>query len=180
MEIKKDAEQRFKQEIPPGYKDANKQKENCDNNMYGDYIIWRQILDYAKSKSRNIIFVTQDRKEDWWNRISGKTIGPRIELRKEFSDNTNMDFYMYTVDIFLKIHKNIGRGLILEIRSMEWEDKYNIRVGHFFDLNDDYIAWQVEDGLEEWAKLRENLSQYDITLLDEQGYNEVKALNNKI
>lgn len=180
IEIKKTAEQRYKKEIPPGYKDTNKQKDNCDNNMYGDYIIWRQILDYAKSHSRDIIFITQDKKEDWWYRISGRTIGPRVELRKEFVDTTNMQFNMYTLDNFLQLHKNVGRGLILEIRSMEWEDKYDVHVGHFFDLNDDYIAWQVEDGLKELMKLKERLYQYDISQLNEQEYIEIKELNSKI
>lgn len=180
IEIKKNAEQRYKSEVPPGYKDANKQKASDDNNMYGDYILWKQMLDYSKSKKRNIIFITQDRKDDWWYRISGKTVGPRVELRKEFNDNTNMEFYMYTVDKFLQIHKNISRSLTLEIRSMEWMDKYNVQVGHFFNLNDDFIAWQVEDGIKEMMEMKEKLQEYDIALLDEIGYNEVKELNSKI
>ncbi|MBS6642552.1 MAG: DUF4935 domain-containing protein [Clostridiaceae bacterium] len=180
MDIKKSAEQRYKNEIPPGYKDANKQNASGDNNMYGDYIIWKQILDYSKSGNRNIIFITQDKKEDWWYRISGKTVGPRAELRKEFNDNTKMEFYMYTLDQFLQIHRKISRNITLEIRSLEWEDKYNVQVGHLFDLNDDFIAWQVEDEVKELIEMKERLQQYDITQLNENSYNEVKELQIKI
>lgn len=128
IEIKKSAEQRYKNKVPPGYKDAGKQNASGDNNMYGDYIIWEQILDYSKFNNRNIIFITQDRKEDWWHRISGKTVGPRPELRKEFYDNTKMEFYMYTLDQFLQINRKINRNITSQIRSMEWEDKYNVQV----------------------------------------------------
>lgn len=180
IEIKKSAEQRYNNKVPPGYKDAGKQNASGDNNMYGDYIIWKQILDYSKFNNRNIIFITQDRKEDWWYRISGKTVGPRPELRKEFYNNTKMKFYMYTLDQFLQINRKINRNITSEIRSMEWEDKYNVQVGHFFDLNDDFIAWQVEDGIKEMIEMKEQLQQYDITQLDENSYNKVKELNSKI
>lgn len=43
--IYKQAQQRFDEKIPPGYKD--KDKENSEK--YGDFIIWRQLIDYASS-----------------------------------------------------------------------------------------------------------------------------------
>ena len=179
IDIKKIAEQRYKKEIPPGFKDTNKKKNENDNNMYGDYIIWRQILDYSKVNSCNIIFITQDNKEDWWNRVSGKTLGPRYELRKEFNDVSNMEFHMYSMEKFLKIHKNIGENVISEIKRMELEEKYNIQVGHM-DLSDGYTVWQVEEGLKELMEKKEQLFQYDIMQLDEKGYDEMRNLRDEI
>ena len=82
--------------MPPGYMD-NKKTEN----KYGDLLVWKEILDYATTQSVDIIFVTHDQKEDWWNTNHGKKIGPRIELRKEFYEKTGQRFHMYTMPSFL-------------------------------------------------------------------------------
>lgn len=82
--------------MPPGYGDSKKA-----NNKFGDLLIWKEIIAYAKSKKLDIIFVTHDQKDDWWNDVSGKTIGPRVELRKEFYEETGKMFHMYTMSSFL-------------------------------------------------------------------------------
>ena len=70
--IKEKCKHRFKNEIPPGYKDKKKDGTEC-----GDLILWYQILNMAKDKKLPIILVTDDKKEDWWWISAGKTIGPR-------------------------------------------------------------------------------------------------------
>ena len=105
--IEQDGENRFKNKIPPGYKD-NKKPEN----RFGDLFIWKEIIRYAKSKKVDIIFVTHDQKEDWWNISSNKTIGPRIELRKEFYEETGKMFHMYTMPSFLSFFtENKGKSI---------------------------------------------------------------------
>lgn len=94
--IEQEGEKRFANKIPPGYRDNKK-----STNKYGDLFVWKEIINYSKSKEVDIIFVTHDQKEDWWNTISGKTIGPRIELRKEFYEETKKMFHMYTMSSFL-------------------------------------------------------------------------------
>lgn len=75
-----EAEKRFKLRIPPGFKDIKKDIPY----RYGDYILWRQILDFAKSKNKPVIFVTQDDKSDWWVKDDdGSIISCRPELRLE-------------------------------------------------------------------------------------------------
>lgn len=100
-DIVKEGKIRYEQKTPPGYKDKEKQKENDINNMYGDLIVWKQIIQYAKSEKKDIILVTNDQKEDWWQILHGQTIGPRIELRKEFSKETSQRFHMYTMKGFI-------------------------------------------------------------------------------
>jgi PIN like domain len=92
------AEQRFKDLVPPGYKDDDRKK---DNNKYGDVIIWFQLIEYAKSEKKPIIFVTDDNKEDWWLKHDGQTIRPRPELVQEMLTETGVRFYMYSADRFL-------------------------------------------------------------------------------
>ncbi len=100
-DIYKKGERRFKMKIPPGYADLkDKQPPDC----YGDYVIWRQLIDHAKTQAgKPFVFVTDDAKEDWWQ-LHGKDriIAPRQELREEFQQETNAQFYMYGGDTFLK------------------------------------------------------------------------------
>ena len=95
-EIHKQAEDRFKDQIPPGYKDNGKE----GNRKYGDVVIWFQLLDYAKAHKNPIVFVTDDQKEDWWIKYRGHIIGPRSELIQEMAD-AGVLFYMYQSDQFL-------------------------------------------------------------------------------
>lgn len=91
-QIKKDGKVRYDKEIPPGYKDASKNNSNA----YGDWILWRQLLDSVGAEPRDVIFITDDQKEDWWRREHGKTLGPRPELIEEFkheSGGNRIHFY---------------------------------------------------------------------------------------
>ena len=108
-EIKKEGKERYEKLIPPGYKDEKKKNSvSDDNNAYGDFIIWKQILKYAKTNSVGIVFVTHDQKEDWWNIVKGKTIGPRIELRKEFLEETKQSFHMYSMNGFISEYNRVN------------------------------------------------------------------------
>lgn len=111
--IVEEGKERYAKSIPPGYKDKKKAKDEVDdNNAYGDLVIWKQILKYAKEHEVGIIFVTHDQKEDWWNIIKGKTIGPRIELRREFMDETHQEFHMYSMHAFISTYNEINENLI--------------------------------------------------------------------
>lgn len=109
--ISKEGEKRFSEERPPGYKDA---KAKSGSAKYGDYIVWRQIIDKAQEASRAIIFVTDDLKQDWWQRVSGKTIGPRPELIEEFRAQTGQVFYMYRPEQFVKFATKSGAKVVPE------------------------------------------------------------------
>lgn len=124
---KKDGKQRFAELTPPGYCDAKKQKESAENNSYGDYIIWRQMMDFSISSKKNIVFVTRDQKEDWWNIQCGKTIGPRSELKREFADTTQRSFAMYSIVEFTKfsaIESGVpaSKDVIEEMRTISAEN----------------------------------------------------------
>lgn len=111
-EIAKEGANRYAKKVPPGYMDAQKAKSGEDNNAYGDLFVWKHILKYAKDNGRSIIFVTHDQKEDWWNIVHGKTIGPRVELRKEFYDNATQQFHMYSMDGFIAHFDNGESGAV--------------------------------------------------------------------
>lgn len=103
--IYKEGEKRYKLNVPPGYKDK-KDKEDKDNflyadleyiPMYGDLIIWKQVMEKAVSEEINaVIFITDDVKEDWWYILDSngkKEIGARAELREEIHRNSKISTF---------------------------------------------------------------------------------------
>lgn len=105
-----DSEVRFENKIPPGFKDKNPKDESvfCDGkilykNKYGDLIIWKQAIDYARSGHDKIIFITDDSKTDWWDVDGGETRGPLPALLREMHTEGNVDlFWIYKSDQFLR------------------------------------------------------------------------------
>ena len=105
-EIYKEGEKRYKEKIPPGYSDCkNNGGKKEGNDRFGDLIIWKQILDYAKKTDKPIIFVTDDQKEDWWTKEYNKHVRPRFELKKEFFQISEYSFDIYDLDMFLEKSK---------------------------------------------------------------------------
>jgi hypothetical protein len=125
-ELAAEGEKRYAAEIPPGYKDGKKDASGDPYRRFGDLIVWRQLIAKAKSESKSLIFVTDDKKEDWWIEQSGRTIGPRTELREEFLAAVSKDFWMYTVDLFIEesaklSRKPVSAKVLEEIRTVREE-----------------------------------------------------------
>jgi len=93
------ARKRFSERVPPGFQDADKPEPA----RFGDYVGWRQILDFAVKNNTSVILVTDDSKDDWWRKERGKTFGPRPELIAEFQRCCSGLFYMYPSDRFLAL-----------------------------------------------------------------------------
>jgi rRNA-processing protein FCF1 len=99
--IVQNGKRRYAEEIPPGYKDA--QKPGNPRRPFGDLIIWRELIRYAGAQQIPIVLVSDDRKEDWWGqRVAGKTLGPHPALRAEFAKETGQEFYLYSSEQFLE------------------------------------------------------------------------------
>jgi hypothetical protein len=118
--LAKEAERRKKKLIPTGYLDDDK----TGDRPYGDFYLWRQILDHAKEKKKAIIFVTPERKEDWWEKHSGKTTGPRHELVREAQEYSGQPVLIYQTDFFLKLasqrfNEVLAEGAVEEIRAID-------------------------------------------------------------
>lgn len=95
----KEAQRRVDEKIPPGYLDVDK-----DNGGYGDYFMWSQIIKKSKNIKKPMILVTSERKGDWWQSHSGRTVGPRSELLEEFYIKTEgQQILIYQTDNFLRL-----------------------------------------------------------------------------
>lgn len=116
-EIEEEGAKRYDSCIPPGYKDKSSKTEN----IYGDLIIWKEILRFSESKQCSIIFVSRDFKEDWIQKEHGLVCGPRLELLEEFQEISSGTFYMYNLNQFLE-YANSGIDLLGEPELSEIKD----------------------------------------------------------
>jgi len=146
-----EGKERYKNKIPPGYMDSAKEVKDLEKNPspnfyervkpYGDYIIWRQIIDFAL-KGKDVLFITQDVKEDWFEIQSNRKLGPRHELLDEFTNITGKKIHFYQTDIFLeRLTKTLGKftddAAIEEVKNnAKSEYKINIHYNkEIFDFN---------------------------------------------
>lgn len=113
---------RYENSIPPGYKDVNKKKEGA-RHVYGDLILWLQIIDHAKFYHKNVIFVGDDLKDDWWKKDKGRLNQPREELFKEFRDKAGTEIVFHTTKGFIEASKQkLNDKTIKEVDRVREED----------------------------------------------------------
>ena len=113
--------ERYASRVPPGYMD---EKNKDGEDKYGDYFIWEEMIAAAKARSSHVIFISDDRKEDWILRHDGRDIGPRPELVHEFAARTGQRFYSYPFRAFLEraapyTKVEVSSGAIAEIEKEE-------------------------------------------------------------
>ncbi|WP_428961543.1 PIN-like domain-containing protein [Micromonospora fluostatini] len=88
-ELVAEGRRRFARLIPPGYLDA--EKANQVEEGTGDFLLWEQLIAYARVDGRDILFVTRDVKADWWRLGQlGAPLGPRPELVDEMWDRAGV------------------------------------------------------------------------------------------
>ena len=104
-ELYKRGKERFDKKIPPGYEDEKTKKDHSSFKyntleyipMYGDYIIWEQLINEVKNKDlKSLLFITDDVKEDWLYLMDSngkKEIGPRVELVDEILEKTDIELF---------------------------------------------------------------------------------------
>ncbi|MDW3209104.1 MAG: PIN-like domain-containing protein [Reichenbachiella sp.] len=120
IELIKEGELRYKNEIPPGYLDES---EKIGTQKYGDLIVWKELLQEAKNRENDTILIINDFKEDWWALDKeGNPKGPRHELIKEYYDRGGKRFWMYGINEFLHKSKlyldtNLEETVIEEVKK---------------------------------------------------------------
>lgn len=99
---------RYENKIPPGFKDAAKKTTSYYSGLtlqdkFGDLYIWKEIIERSKQEEvKNVIFVCDDTKEDWWFEHAGRTHGPLESLKTEICKEANIDnFRLVSQSTFL-------------------------------------------------------------------------------
>lgn len=83
-DLEKDLAFRIEFKVAPGYKDSKKPDDGV-----GDLVIWQTILEIAKDKASDILFVTNDQKNDWFHKQDKIGLYPKYELFDEFRRYTS-------------------------------------------------------------------------------------------
>lgn len=160
---------RFENLIPPGYEDYKKDGAA----KYGDLFIWKDIIEVAKERNVNILFVCNDVKGDWWETDREIPIELRRELSEEFKEiNPLLKIHFLTMNKFFSYiaeELQIGQSKsALQLSAMDYveknlaqyDDVIESEVGNFVasinvddmlggeyvsDSGDEEIYWSIKD-----------------------------------
>ena len=144
-----EGQNRYKKEIPPGFKDA-KNKDGV--RKYGDLIIWKELLKFAREQKKDIILITDDVKADWWE-----------------TQNNQRVFHSMLIDEFKKTGRNI-----IAFESQEFytvvSDEYGVEKTDAIELalrmtDDDYCA-NIRD--EVFESIEDDLAYHGTDYIDTQ------------
>lgn len=151
-EINTEGEKRYKNKIGPGWGDEKKEKEHCFNGIYykgkfGDLYLWKELLKKVSNKKiKNVIFITNDAKDDWWYKLEKiiEPLGSLEILKTEITSNGADTFKMYTQSSFLLAAKNF-------IKDAEISDSSITEFEYLNDNTNDYtsLVKSIYDQLDE-------------------------------
>ncbi|MCA4157883.1 PIN-like domain-containing protein [Priestia megaterium] len=184
--ICEEGKKRYDKKIPPGYKDA-KNKDGI--RKYSDLILWKESIQFAKEKQKNIIFVTDDVKNDWWNTKDNKyEFLP--ELVKEFAKDTKIrksanngvagpsmkivpfvseDFYdaisdsmnVPKSDVVEQALKITDKDYINIIEYQAFDSIYeNLKYSGFQYVDESTLTYVGSEGIEDWEIDKHELSSF--------------------
>ncbi|MGQ1128014.1 PIN-like domain-containing protein [Acinetobacter baumannii] len=191
----KEGERRYANGVPPGYKDISKEEDEFFfdglnyKRKFGDLIIFKQIIEFSKEKDiKNIIFVSEDVKEDWRiiEEFEGtKILGARSELKRELYKEASVEnFLIYQIEEFMKktdqyLNINIKEDTLKNIKlSLEENRHLQIQQAEklkkqyaleklklknqkkYFDIQEDWRGQPVDGYIQEQAKIEEQLEKY--------------------
>lgn len=133
-EVESEGENRYKDKIPPGFDDEEKEDTEedsrrysnlCYQRKYGDLIIWKDIINYSKNSSKKgvkVIYVTNDgqssKKSDLLYKVKKLIVGPHIFLMNELQMEANKELYILSNLRFVQLVTEISDSQIEEIKHM--------------------------------------------------------------
>ena len=128
-ELYNEGETRYAEDIPPGYKDANKPEEYLHRGIlykskFGDLILYKQILSHCLEHDfKNVVFISEDNKEDWRENVpheNNKYYGIRREIREEaFKEANILNFLMFNTEEFIKHSKvKLDINLVADLNAV--------------------------------------------------------------
>ncbi len=129
LEVLEVGPRRYESRVPPGFKDQGDQSKPGDR-QFGDLILWFETIDEARTMGRPVLFVTDDRKEDWWSRI-GTNLYPHPDLGNEMHREAGVLFHMFVPLDFVRwagsrLNQEISVNTAEEIQELlSLEDLYD-------------------------------------------------------
>jgi len=108
-DLKEEAQERYEKQKPPGYEDYNGEEE-LSRGECEDFLIWKQLMDFAEREGEDVVFITGEEKNDWWEvDREHDIVRPRHELLREFRKDTEQTFWIMKTERMLQdAQKKIG------------------------------------------------------------------------
>ena len=162
LEICEEGRKRYIEKIPPGYED---EKKKSGIQKYGDLFVWKEILQMAEDRKKDVILVTNDVKVDWWDK---EQKAPCFELLKEFHSKTGKRFWSCSMKDFLfKLNEcndntnKISEEIIEEVDGVTkqmFEDSLKLEIDNLFtgvlknwiDRESEFILGKRQSIISEW------------------------------
>ena len=110
-----DGRKRYERKQPPGWRD----EEKPEPERYGDLAIWLDMIAKAETEELPVIFVTEERKPDWWKVLDGRALSPQPDLVEEMKEKTGQFFWLYGIEQFME---KAAEELKIEFSEDERED----------------------------------------------------------
>lgn len=116
LRILSEGEIRYTYQIPPGFKDENKDKKGVNPQAkFGDLFLWKEILGLPEKRIfpnlTDIVFITNDQKQDWY---LNNEIHP--DLLKEFKENnSNINIHFMKGADFYRVCSELNNSFEIEI-----------------------------------------------------------------
>lgn len=139
--------------IAPGFQD----------DRIGDLIIWKTILHVGETMKNDLIFVTNDQKNDWWVQGNGKALFPKRELIEEYREASGgRDLHLMTLAQFLaefEAEKEVVdavRQVDAEVAAANADNASNWANALAEIANRPMRYWRRMNALAGWDRLRRN------------------------
>lgn len=146
--IKEEGIQRYGNKIPPGYCDHKK-----DDNEFGDLIVWKELLQESKLTKKPIIFITRDKKADWFIMEGNDIVGVRNELLQEARDFGAIVHVLYFNDFVSLSAQLVNKDINNLISILERDDELVIQIEDYIHSN---MYGEIQDELSSIANSEHN------------------------
>jgi len=113
--LAKEGSKRYEQKVPPGWGD----KKKPEPDRYGDLAIWFDVIAKADAEQKPVIFVTEERKPDWWWIRHNKVVGPQPQLIEEMREKAGQSLWIYGLQLFMA---KAAEALGIEFNEDERDD----------------------------------------------------------
>lgn len=174
-----EGEFRYKNEIPPGYKCNNKYNKN----KYRDLIIWNELIAISKCYNKNILFISDELKEDWIEEIHGKKY-TRKELISEFSEKTQHFFYIFSfaefIDAICKREPFYSNQIVDEMIKINEKNKYTSNSKNNYKIYKNMLKYTNDNDIDLQKYLNLYLIKINSTTEEiEYNFNDISIENEK-
>lgn len=138
-DVSKEAIEKSYYTLLPGLSEVD---TNKTTNTYGDYINYFSIIDYSKEKNADIIYITNDSKEDWGYKVNGQfRYNPTIY--EDFYTRTNnklliikFEEFINTIDEYIKDLPELSEDTKEALKQVSSNKYVNLLKEYKIDFSD--------------------------------------------